>query len=289
MRDLEVVILDDCSGDETEAVSRSLAAADPRVTYHCTDQPLIFGGKTLNRGISYAKGEHLAFLDDDDVWRPEKLGQQLAVLKRQPELGLVTIGVQHWEGETGKKLHEWIPNRSGNVYWESLGTSGEIFGPPSAVLIPRRVYDEVGAFREDMPRGPCQQYFRRIAKSHPIGFVPEVGVDYLVHRRSITSKATREDVLKHAVSLEVKIESIQEDLTKVPDVYADELSKLAKAWLAFGDRDKCRKTLHALRGLRRLSANEKLIWLTSMAGLTFSIMSSRYMDRQRNARSAPLG
>jgi glycosyltransferase involved in cell wall biosynthesis len=75
---LEVLVCDDGSPDDSEGVVRAMT--DPRVRW----VPGAHGGQPAfprNRGIAAAKGEWLAFLDDDDEWLPEKLARQLAAMR----------------------------------------------------------------------------------------------------------------------------------------------------------------------------------------------------------------
>jgi glycosyltransferase involved in cell wall biosynthesis len=88
---LEVLVVEDGSGDATLEVARSCEASDRnrvRVLQH-------EGGRNLgvaasrNLGIERARGRYIAFLDSDDAWLPHKLRAQLEVLETQPEIGLV--------------------------------------------------------------------------------------------------------------------------------------------------------------------------------------------------------
>jgi glycosyltransferase involved in cell wall biosynthesis len=77
---LEVLVCDDGSTDETGARMRDWEARDERVRYlriqHNSGTP----ATTRNLGIEHARGDLIAFLDDDDEWLPSKLGAQLAAL-----------------------------------------------------------------------------------------------------------------------------------------------------------------------------------------------------------------
>jgi len=72
--DLEVIVVDDGSSDETPR--RLAELPDPRVRHHRHEQPLGVA-RARNDGIALAEGEWLAFLDDDDRWSPRKLRTQL--------------------------------------------------------------------------------------------------------------------------------------------------------------------------------------------------------------------
>lgn len=73
----EMLIVDDCSTDNTKEVVESFT--DPRIHYFCLDRN---SGAALarNRALSIAKGRWIAFLDSDDLWRPEKLVRQIGFM-----------------------------------------------------------------------------------------------------------------------------------------------------------------------------------------------------------------
>lgn len=77
----ELVIVDDCSTDDTADVVGRIAAEDPRVCYHVLESN---SGAAVarTRGMELATGQYIAFLDSDDLWRPEKLDRQIAFLNR---------------------------------------------------------------------------------------------------------------------------------------------------------------------------------------------------------------
>jgi glycosyltransferase involved in cell wall biosynthesis len=80
----EVIVVDDGSTDNTPGIAALFGDA---IRY---DRQLHKGvSATLNRGVQLAQGELLAFLDADDVWLPDKLLKQVAVLQAQPEIDLV--------------------------------------------------------------------------------------------------------------------------------------------------------------------------------------------------------
>ncbi len=82
--DLEVIIADDGSTDDTRAVVESYG---PRMVY--VRQANAGVSAARNFGIRHARGEFIAFLDSDDAWRPWKIEAQLAALERVPKAGVV--------------------------------------------------------------------------------------------------------------------------------------------------------------------------------------------------------
>lgn len=74
----ELIIVDDCSTDDTDAVVASFR--DDRIRYFHNDQNS-GAALTRNRALREARGEWIAFLDSDDLWAPEKLEHQLRFME----------------------------------------------------------------------------------------------------------------------------------------------------------------------------------------------------------------
>lgn len=90
VHDLEVIVVDDHSSDDTPDVLAGLAAADQRVrVVRLGPGEGGSAARARNAGLDAAVSPVVAFLDDDDAWLPTKLDRQLQVLDRVPEVLLV--------------------------------------------------------------------------------------------------------------------------------------------------------------------------------------------------------
>jgi len=100
---LEILAIDDGSGDGTAAILEEFAARDERVRVlrNAENQGVI---RTLNRGVAEAQGEVIARMDADDVAAPARIERQVEVLADRPEIDLVGTGVEVVDGETGRRL-----------------------------------------------------------------------------------------------------------------------------------------------------------------------------------------
>ena len=89
--DWELLIIDDCSKDNTYRYMKKLAEKDKRIRIF---QNKVNSGSaaTRNYGVRLARGEWIAFLDGDDLWREDKLEKQLAVIERNPEAEFLFTG-----------------------------------------------------------------------------------------------------------------------------------------------------------------------------------------------------
>ena len=78
--DWELLVVDDCSVDETVAIARAIAAKDSRIRVF-TNERNSGAACSRNRMLRNAKGDWVAFLDSDDLWEPEKLAKQIAFME----------------------------------------------------------------------------------------------------------------------------------------------------------------------------------------------------------------
>jgi len=82
--DMEVIVVDDASSDNTSEVVMNHAKV------HYIRLPATRGSAAArNAGVRACSGEYVAFLDDDDIWFPHKLKQQIRVLKMHPEAAAI--------------------------------------------------------------------------------------------------------------------------------------------------------------------------------------------------------
>ncbi len=77
----ELLIVDDCSTDNTHEIAARYMEIDPRIKYWCLETN---SGAATARNVSMeqAKGEYIAFCDSDDLWMPDKLARQLRFMKK---------------------------------------------------------------------------------------------------------------------------------------------------------------------------------------------------------------
>ena len=124
-QNLEIIVVDDCSSDDTANIVQKID--DNRIMYH-RHQTNLGGSEARNTGIRKAQGKYVAFLDSDDVWLPDKLQHQLsAVSQLEFQDNLVCYSQFQKSSQVfyfpsilprrGKQDHETVPD----YFWLSGG------------------------------------------------------------------------------------------------------------------------------------------------------------------------
>ena len=92
-RDFELLVIDDCSTDDTVSVVRSID--DPRIRI-IQNEKNVGLAENLNRGLSHISTEYVARMDGDDIAEPFWLEREVAVLDSHPEIGICSAGFERF-------------------------------------------------------------------------------------------------------------------------------------------------------------------------------------------------
>lgn len=136
------------------------------------------GAAARNAGINRAKGEFIAFLDDDDTWIKEKLQKQISIFKNDPEVGLVTTGV-YYVYVNEKVIYESIPNVNGDVSKDIL-ISNCVGG--TQAMVRKKVLDQVGGFDENLKALQDYELWIRVCQLTKVATVKEPCINYFNYR-----------------------------------------------------------------------------------------------------------
>jgi len=136
--DLELIVIDDASTDETADLLGAIG--DERLVVLRNDEQAGLAA-SLNRGLDVASGRFVARLDDDDIAAPERLERQLARIRAEPGVAIIGSAVVDLdvEGERGR-THR-LPTGGAALRWHALFSS-PFFHP--TVLVDRETLDRHG-------------------------------------------------------------------------------------------------------------------------------------------------
>jgi glycosyltransferase involved in cell wall biosynthesis len=175
---IEIIVVDDGSTHETAEV---VARFGDRVRYLRREH----GGQALarNQGIRAARGEFVAFLDDDDLWVPGKLDAQMRVFEARPELALV-YGRYSGFGEEAE--------RDGEIHFEvspsPLGLFRRNFIGTLTVVVRKSCLESVGMFRQGIQGVEDYDLWLRIAAEYELGMVDEIVARYRYHAGNFSGR-----------------------------------------------------------------------------------------------------
>jgi glycosyltransferase involved in cell wall biosynthesis len=142
--DFEIIIVDDGSTDNTQAVLGQMAQTSAII---CLHQDNAGPAQARNAGIQSAKGEYLAFLDCDDIWFPEKLEAQLAILRGKSQPGLVHSNYEVID-PTGRVIQHAKAGQSCDALHRAF-TGGQ--APLlSTILLSRALLEQTGGYDSNL-------------------------------------------------------------------------------------------------------------------------------------------
>jgi glycosyltransferase involved in cell wall biosynthesis len=180
-RDLEVIVVDDGSTDDTAA--RLAAVPDPRLRVIMGRHAGVSAARNL--GVSKASGTLISFLDSDDLWRPDKLAAEVAFLARHPEVHAVFTDLEKRHGDqvfpsfmrqtavfSRRLAHAAYPD---GLVLEAremrLCLLEEVPIKPSALTMRRAAFDAVGGFDETWSSSEDWEFLLRLAREHRFAYL----------------------------------------------------------------------------------------------------------------------
>lgn len=226
---LEVIVVDDGSTDDTAALVRERYGHDPRVVYLRQDNAGVSAAR--NHGLRAVRGDFVALLDSDDVWRPWKIELQLLCFRHVSELGMVWTDMEAIDPSgavfdpayirtmyscyalfrideifsRARPLREIAPDLADMVGRATL-YSGDIFSPmimgnlvhTSTVLIRRDRLQQVRQFDESLRySGEDFDFHLRTCHAGPVGFIDLPTIQY---QRGMPDRLTRHEYRIHTAT-----------------------------------------------------------------------------------------
>lgn len=282
-QDLEIIIVDDGSTDDTANVIHEAYGADPRVRYLYQNNQGVAPAR--NVGLREAKGDFIALLDSDDIWLPWKIEAQLQCLAAIPEAGMVwtdmdafgpdgtvdeprfltkMYGAYRWFPSREDLFERWQPfSRINPELAAKLGDprlySGDIFSQmvlgnlvhTSTVLIRRERFEKVKAFNVALRHsGEDYDFHLRTCREGPVAYLdaPSILYQHGVEDQLTVIPAFRLEMARNFLATIEPVIEHDRDRIRLPQEMIDEVLAGAHAWIGecYSDRGDNRAARHEL-------------------------------------------
>ena len=206
----EIIVVDDCSSDDTVAIAETLAR-EFKSPLNVLRLSRNSGGpsRPLNIGIEEAKGEVIVILEQDDVMRPQRIALQLDSVLKYPNCSLSTGGLavkgnqkgdlsQLWPGGQFSALENSVPPDAEFWVVESRIAFPALlkrnFGTNSSFCFRKEWYERIGGFNEHINTCADLDFLLRAVQAGPIFITNEIIFDYRwrgdsLHRQSAVKSA----------------------------------------------------------------------------------------------------
>lgn len=251
---LEVVAVDDASNDATPEILDAYAKEHPErvVVVHreATEGPC----RARRLGFERARGDFLCWLDQDDIWQPDKVERQLAVMNEQPDVGLVYSYFDAFDSDTGTTI-PWPDGRrdhEGDVL-EQLFVEGCFIGSITTMVRRTALSTRGLQIRDrDFSFGDDYYLWLSLALDWKVARIPRVLAHYRRHAGNESARLARERNVHLA-----RVALLREFVSEYPDARArlGPARRLAigrhyglAAMRALQDGDKLRGLRYLLRG-----------------------------------------
>ncbi|MDO4725892.1 MAG: glycosyltransferase [Porphyromonadaceae bacterium] len=245
--DFELIILDDCSSDNSAEVIKSFT--DKRIVYHRNEQNTGLANN-LNIGLQMARGKLIARMDGDDISLPERLQTQVDFLEAHPDIDLCSCGMEMF----GKDNQVWIREPDP----EDVKITMLFYSPilHASAMWRREAFDRYGLIyrQEAFPAEDYDLWARAVASGCRLANIPQVLYRYRIHGEQVTKTDDRAklrngqiqtEYLKKSLSslseTDIKLFTqnyIKQDLTNSTNSTLKELKKLINNIITANKQDK---------------------------------------------------
>jgi glycosyltransferase involved in cell wall biosynthesis len=196
--DWELLVWDDCSTDGSAKIVHRFT--DPRIRYVRSDCRLSLG-QARQAAIQLANGEWIAFLDQDDLWLPNKLERQISLAREKPDAGLVYGRAVRFYPSGAQRdydqAHDYAPLPEGDIFASLFSDSCYI--AMSSAMFRRSAVNAVGGIPAAITIIPDYYLYTAVARRFSAAAVQQVVCRYRMHPGNVSQSnamAVHEEALR---------------------------------------------------------------------------------------------
>lgn len=186
-KDFELIIINDCSKDQTLRIAQEYAKKDARILVLNNEENLRLS-KTLNKGISYSKGKYIARMDADDVSTPERFKLQVDYLESHPDVGILG-GSMLITDESGNVTGRRNYARDDKSLRKLIFNVSPFCHP--AVMIRKEVLEKSGLYNPNSNPAEDLDIYFRIGKYSKFANLSDVLLRYRILPTSMTNSGIK--------------------------------------------------------------------------------------------------
>jgi glycosyltransferase involved in cell wall biosynthesis len=224
--DLDIVVVDDGSTDDTARIVQELAARDPRIRLIEAGHRGVSAAR--NRGIAEARSDLIATLDADDLWHPRKIERQYDLLRRSdPDVAVVYCWAAGIDAQGRVVLPVWNASRAEGDVLLDIVRSG-ILSNGSTPLMRREAIERAGGYDENLQLCEDWQFYTALAGVCRFRAIPECLTGY-----RMTDTSTSMDVLPMERAIAQVTSWIETTWPDLPEAVLIDRARNVHRYLAF--------------------------------------------------------
>ena len=179
--DFELIILDDCSTDNTLEIAKALAAEDKRIQVISNEQNLKLP-KTLNKGFKIARGRYLTWLSDDNWFKDGALKYMYDYLEANKDYDLISCAMD----KVIEKSYELQKKTDNDKTRANAGFLAAYCNVGGCFLFKKEVFEQLKGYDETLVCGEDYEFWCRVALNFTIHYSAENLFAYVVRQGAMS-------------------------------------------------------------------------------------------------------
>lgn len=194
-QNLEIIVINDGSKDNTKHILQQLASQDKRITY--IENPKNIGLiQTLNKGLKSCTGKYIARMDSDDISLPQRIEQQVDFLEKNPDIGIIGSYIQKF----GEKKDTWRMEIENDLIKSSLFYS-TCFAHPSVMFRNEIIAKYNLHYDEDYPHAEDYKLWYDFSKVTQMANLPKILLKYRINKGQVSQKY---NIIQHQNTIRIR-------------------------------------------------------------------------------------